>query len=217
MNKAKTTTKATENSYYVVWKGLTPQLNHSDSVSLQKNSHLPCYTYMQPQPHAVGTRQSQLCADNAAKAAFSTRLSSMNCPATDLYPELTKHYHSNNNNNLKVWQTEWDRCSSNKLHSQLGYYSIIYLICCDAEILRRLNRIAHTRVTHKYLLSGDDKPLCDECKSPLTVRHIPLECYSLQNVHEKHFKCSSLKEVFENVYATTIIPFIKEINYYHLL
>ena len=136
----------------------------------------------------------------------------MKCPATDLYPELAQHY-------LKLWQTEWDGCYSNELHSvrpQLGCYSVTHLSRRDTVILRRL-RIGHTRATHKYLLSADSQLLCNECKSALTVRHILLECYNLKNVREKYVTCSSLKEVFENVDVTSIIAFIKVINFYHLL
>ena len=86
----------------------------------------------------------------------------------------------------------------------------------DAAILRRL-RIGHTRVTHKYLLSGDSQPLCDECKCSLTVKHILLECCSLKHVRENYFTCSSLKELFENVDATTIMDFIKEVNPFIIL
>ena len=88
----------------------------------------------------------------------------------------------------------------------------------DAVILRRL-RIGHTRVTHKYLLSGDSQPLCDKCQCSLTVKHILLECCSIniKHVRENYFTCSSLKELFENVDATTIMDFIKEVNFYHLV
>jgi len=86
----------------------------------------------------------------------------------------------------------------------------------DAAILRRL-RIGHTRVTHKYLLSRDSQPLCDECKCSLTVKHILLECCSLKDVREKYFMSSLLKELFENVDATTIMDFIKETSFYHLV
>jgi len=97
----------------------------------------------------------------------------------------------------------------------LGYRSVTHLCRHDAVILRRL-RINHTRVTHKYLLSGNSQPLCDKCKCSLTVKHILLECCSLKNVREKYFTCSSLKELFENVDAT-IMDFIKEVNFYHLV
>jgi len=53
-------------------------------------------------------------------------------------------------------------------------------------------RIGHTRITHKYLLSGD-RPLCDKCQCSLTVKHILLECCSIKHVRENYFTCSSLK------------------------
>jgi len=56
----------------------------------------------------------------------------------------------------------------------------------------------HTRVTQRYLLTGNSQPLCDECKCSLAVKHILLECYNLQNIWEKYFMCSSLKELFES-------------------
>ena len=59
--------------------------------------------------------------------------------------------------------------------------------------------LGRTHVTHKYLLSGDSQPLCDKCQCSLTVKHILLECCSLQHVRENYFTCSSLKELFENV------------------
>jgi len=77
--------------------------------------------------------------------------------------------------------------------------------------------VIHVLYRPKYLLTGDSQPVCDECKSSLTVKHILLECYNLKNVSDKYFTCSSLKELFENVDATTVIDFIKEINFYHLV
>jgi len=55
---------------------------------------------------------------------------------------VTKHYR-------EVWQTEWDGCSSNKLHSvkpHLDYCSVTHLSRHDAVIMRRLH-ISYTRVT----------------------------------------------------------------------
>jgi len=154
-------------------------------------------------PGHTGIRGNEL-ADEAAKAALSSTVSTMKCPASDFIPELNMHYR-------EVWQAEWD----DKLHSvkpQLGYCSVTHLSRRDAVILRRL-RIGHTRVTHKYLLFGDSQPLCDKCQCSLTVKHILLECCSIKHVRENYFTCSSLKELFENVDVTTIMDFIKEVNF----
>jgi len=145
-------------------------------------------------------------------AALSSTVSAMKCPSSDFIPELILHY-------CEVWQAEWDGCSANKLHSvkaRLSYCSVTHLSRHDAVILRRL-RIGHTRVIHKYLLSGDSQPLYDECKCSLTVKHILLECCSLKDVRENYFTCSSLKELFENVDATTMMDFIKEVNFYGIV
>ena len=84
-------------------------------------------------------------ADEAAKAALSSTVSPMKCPASDFIPDLTMHYR-------EVWQAEWDGCSANKLHSvkpHLGYCSVTHLCRRDAAILRRL----YALVTHVLLIN----------------------------------------------------------------
>ena len=150
------------------------------------------------------TKRSNERADEAAKAALSSIVSTMKCPASDFIPVLTMHY-------CEVWQAEWDGCSANKLHSikpHLGYCSVTHLSRRDAVILRRL-RIGHTRVTHKYLLSGDSQPLCDECKCSLTVKHILLECCSFKDVREKYLPLRNYlltaRLLFAHICVTTLM------------
>jgi len=54
-------------------------------------------------------------------------------------------------------------------------------------------------------------------KWPLTVKHILVECVDFNDVRNKHFVASSIKDVFENVEAHSIIDFIKEIRFYKQL
>jgi len=61
----------------------------------------------------------------------------------------------------------------------------------DSVLLNRL-RIGHSRLTHSYLLSGDDSPTCQSCRIPLTVKHILVECANLRDIREKYFTVSSL-------------------------
>ena len=84
----------------------------------------------------------------------------------------------------------------------------------DSVLLNRL-RIGHTRLTHSFLLSGDDLPECGTCQCrPLTVRHILVECVDLTEVRNKHFVASSIKDLFDNIEAHKIIEFIKETRFY---
>ena len=41
----------------------------------------------------------------------------------------------------------------------------------DSLLLNRL-QIGHSRLTHSYLLSGDDPPTCQSCGIPLTIKHV---------------------------------------------
>lgn len=42
-------------------------------------------------------------------------------------------------------------------------------------VLTRL-RIGHTKLTHSYLLSRSDQPICDMCNVPVTVPHLLINC-----------------------------------------
>jgi len=86
----------------------------------------------------------------------------------------------------------------------------------DSVLLNRL-RIGHTRLTHSFLLSGDDLPECGTCQCPLTVKHILVECVDLKDVRNKHFVASSIKDLFDNIKAHKNIDFLKETRFYKQL
>ena len=66
------------------------------------------------------------------------------------------------------WQEVWNCCGGNKLHAirpTVGYYKQkTCLSRRDSVLLNRL-RIGHTRLTHSFLLTGDDLPECGTCQS----------------------------------------------------
>jgi len=112
-----------------------------------------------------------------------------------MYPCITKLI-------FDEWQEVWNCCAGNNLHAirhTVGdYKQKTCLSQCDTVLLNRL-RICHTRLTHSYLLSGDDLPECGTCQCPLTVKHILVECVDLKDVQNKHFVASSIKDLFDSI------------------
>jgi len=93
-------------------------------------------------------------ADTAAKSALSLPITNMKLPAAELIPYVSKFC-------LDEWQDIWDCCEDNKLHSLYPTVGIAEhsknMSHYDSMLLNRL-RIGHSRLTHSYLLCGDDPP-----------------------------------------------------------
>ena len=73
----------------------------------------------------------------------------------------------------------WTNSIGNKLldiKPTIGeYQSVVRNIRREEVVLARL-RLGHTRVTHSYLLQGEELPQCVGCDAPFTVPHFLLEC-----------------------------------------
>jgi len=115
-------------------------------------------------------------ADAAAKSALSLPVTHMKLPVAGMYPRITKLI-------FDEWQEVWNCCAGNKLHAirlTVGdYKQKTCLSCRDTLLLNRL-RIGHTRLTHFFLLSGDDLPEFRTCQCPLTVKHFWLNVLILK-------------------------------------
>jgi len=122
-----------------------------------------------------------------------------------IYPNVDKVVHS---------------CTANKyrvIKPTVGGYQYKSSLSRRYAVLINRLRIGHTRLTHCYLLSGDDQPVCSACQSPLTVKHFLTECVNFAAIRSRYFSASSMKDVFENVNAQSVIDFMKEIQFYHEL
>jgi len=117
-------------------------------------------------------------------------------------------------------QEIWNCCPGNKLHA---IYPVVgtaehtkTLSRREAVIINRL-RLGHCRLTHLYLMSGNDQPVCESCKCALTVNHILVNCPDLQETRLKYFTVSLLTDLFEHVNNCNIIDFISETYFYNKL
>ena len=67
--------------------------------------------------------------------------------------------------------------------------------------------LGHTRVTHSYLLLGEEHPQCVGCDAPFTVRHFLLECRDFAQVRNNCFHVANMKELFQDIHIDSIMTF----------
>ena len=95
-------------------------------------------------------------ADAGAKSALSLSVTRMKLPATCMHPRITKLI-------FDEWQEVWNCCGGNKVHAirpTVGYYKQKTCLSRRDSVLLSKLRIGHTRLTHSFLLTGDDLPEC---------------------------------------------------------
>ena len=71
------------------------------------------------------------------------------------------------------------------------------------------NLLGHTYTSHRYLLAGDDPPVCISCQENLTVEHILIHCAEYFHVRIQCFDIDNLQELFNTVSPDTILRFIQ--------
>ena len=77
-----------------------------------------------------------------------------------------------------LWQIFWNFCDTSKLYSIQNKVNIPYkfnLKRSDQVVILGI-RIGHSKLTHTYLLKGEQQPECIFCDCSLTSHHIILEC-----------------------------------------
>ncbi|XP_023238543.1 uncharacterized protein LOC111637301 [Centruroides sculpturatus] len=81
-------------------------------------------------------------------------------------------------------------------------------------ILTRL-RIGHTRLTHQYLLKGDDEPVCQHCNCAVSVKHIFCNYVAFDQSRRQHFENASFRDILgQRPNLDNILDFLKVINMY---
>ena len=96
------------------------------------------------------------------------------------------------------WQQLWNQCTSNKLYSVqpvIGRNRNLPLSRYHSVLINRL-RIGHMRLTNSYLLKGENQLECQICDSPLTAKHIVIDCTCFGAVRQRYRGVDTLKRVF---------------------
>ena len=69
--------------------------------------------------------------------------------------------------------------------------------------------LGHTRVTHSYLLQGEEQPQCVGCDASFTEHHFLLECGDFAQVRNNCFHAGNMKQLIQDIHIDSIM---KEIN-----
>ena len=128
-------------------------------------------------------------------------------PYSDYRPVI-KQYIKN------LWREYWSFQTDNKLYqigATINTNQPLQPTIREDAVIRRL-RMGHTRLTHAYLFTGDNPPLCFVCNMRLTVKHIMLECVDFAQARSRHFNVNTFQDVFNNVEPSAIIDYLKDIQ-----
>lgn len=87
-----------------------------------------------------------------------------------------------------------------------------------AQVLLTRLRLGHTRLTHEYLITGNDKPICITCNKPLSIKHILSECQSFRHQRNINSIDTDLSKILgKSCNVSNLLEFLKDINILHLL
>ena len=119
----------------------------------------------------------------------------------------------------KRWPLSWDKEVNNKLYNiqpLIHTQPLCNLPRRDEILIHRL-RVGHTHLTHSYLLKKEHLPQCTNCKVPLTIRHILIDCAQYTSQRIKFYTVPTLCDLFKKIPYQKIVDFIKHIGFYRRL
>ena len=141
--------------------------------------------------------------DQQAKKSLSLEPTSFKISFSNFKPSINKYI-------LDQWQTSWNNSYGNKLleiKPTIGeHQSVVRNIRKEEVVLARLH-LGHTRVTHSYLLLGEEQTQYVGCDTPFTVRHFLLVCCDFAQVRNNY-----MKQLFQDIHIDSIMTFLRQIN-----
>ena len=156
-------------------------------------------------PSHIGIQGNEMV-DKQAKTSLSLEPTSFKIPFSNFKPSINKYI-------LDQWQTSWNNSIGNRLleiKPIIGEHQpVVRNIRKEEVVLARL-RLGHTRVTHSYLLLGEEHPQCVGCYAPFIVRHFLLECCDFAQVRNNCFHVENMKQLFQDIHIDSIMTFLRQ-------
>ncbi|KAG8275384.1 hypothetical protein J6590_108464 [Homalodisca vitripennis] len=122
-------------------------------------------------PGHIGVSGNEL-ADRGAKEALQLQPYTARMISSDIIPVVK--------GKLKAkWNSEWRAVVNNKLRlikDCVGLWETANRPSRREEVVLCRLRLGHTLLTHGFLMSRDDPPVCDTCDTVITVKHVLVDC-----------------------------------------
>ena len=164
-------------------------------------------------PAHVGICGNEL-ADSAAKNAITL-------PTIDNRVPINDYINTLNPFKWDQWQNLWnDVPHTNKLKelkSSVKPWSSSVQVTRKMEVILTRLRIGHTKLTHGHLMTSpnDVPPVCTQCNTDLTIKHIFGTCAKYDNKRRLLFGNKSFIEILEeskDFNIRNILKFLQELN-----
>ncbi|KAL4148382.1 hypothetical protein QTP88_002640 [Uroleucon formosanum] len=189
---------------------ITKLIQEETFLAENKNIHI-LFVWI---PGHIGIPGNEMADQEAQNTITSTSIAIINSITfADAKNEIKLH--SNNK-----WHSHWRKLSTklNKIKNNINPWKNPELNRKEETIINRL-RIGHKHLTHSYLMSKDDPPLCDVCNVLLTVNHIITECQKYnQYRNQYHISeqiCQALGPNPQD--EKNLILFLKKTELYNLI
>ena len=173
-------------------------MNHTSSKNPQIQKLLEkCHELLIDKEIVLCWLPSRICIrgnemlDKQAKTSLPFKPTSFKIPFSNFKPSINKYI-------LDQWQTSWNNSIGNKLleiKPTIGEHQSVVQNIRKEEVVSARLRLGHTRVTHSYLLLGEEHPQCVGCDAPFTVRHFLLDCGDFAQVRNNCFHVENMKTV----------------------
>ena len=163
-------------------------------------------------PSHVGIDGNDMADEFAKESLLSPHIDPIKIPSSDYRPKIKQLIKSK-------WETDWSKETNNKLYKiqpKLTPRQTLDLNRKDSVIYTRL-KIGHSALTHRFLLSQDDKPFCISCNTDQSIKHILSECLEFSHIRKKYYRSNKIKDIFSIIEPKKILNFLKEINLYNKL